>query len=44
MERNILALSGGGFSKKEKAYINEYLLKIPRTQEPLKIDLLLQQV
>lgn len=37
MERNILAISGGGFSEKDKAYIDEYLLKIPRKQEPLKI-------
>ncbi len=37
MERNILAISGGGFSKENKAYIDKYLLKIPRKQEPLKI-------
>lgn len=37
MERNILAISGGGFSEEDKAYIDEYLLKISRKQEPLKI-------
>ena len=37
MERNILAISGGGFSKEEKAYIDEYLLKISRKEKKLKI-------
>ncbi|MFA9560258.1 Type 1 glutamine amidotransferase-like domain-containing protein [Evansella sp. AB-rgal1] len=37
MERNILAISGGGFSEEDNAYIDEYLLKIARKQEPLKI-------
>ncbi|MFT4414341.1 Type 1 glutamine amidotransferase-like domain-containing protein [Fredinandcohnia humi] len=37
MESHILAISGGGFSVEEKAFIDEYLLKIPRKQEPLKI-------
>lgn len=37
MERNILTISGGGFSEEEKAYIDDYLLKISRKQEPLKI-------
>lgn len=37
MDRNILAISGGGFSEENKAYIDQYLLKIPRKQESLKI-------
>lgn len=37
MERNILAISGGGFSKEDKAYIDEYLLRIPKKCRPLKI-------
>ncbi|PIC84676.1 peptidase E [Sporosarcina sp. P1] len=37
MGGNILAISGGGFSKEDKAYIDEYLLKIPKRQGPLKI-------
>lgn len=37
MERHILAISGGGFSEEEKAYIDEYLLKIPRKKRSLKI-------
>ncbi|MCM3745123.1 peptidase E [Sporosarcina luteola] len=37
MDRNILAISGGGFSEEDNAYIDEYLLKISRKQEPLKI-------
>lgn len=37
MDRTILAISGGGFSEEDQAYIDEYLLKIPRKQEPLKI-------
>lgn len=37
MERNILAISGGGFSEQEQAYIDEYLLKIANKQRPLKI-------
>ncbi|GAE36447.1 peptidase E [Halalkalibacter akibai] len=37
MERNILTISGGGFSEEDNAYIDEYLLKIARKQEPLKI-------
>lgn len=37
MERNILAISGGGFSEEDKAYIDEYLLKISTKQKPLKI-------
>jgi dipeptidase E len=37
VERNILAISGGGFSKENSAYIDEFLLKIPRKQRPLKI-------
>lgn len=40
MDRHILAISGGGFSEKDKAYIDEYLLKIPRKREPLKIGFL----
>lgn len=37
MERNILAISGGGFSKENQAYIDEYLLKISENRGPLKI-------
>ncbi len=37
MERHILAISGGGFSEQDNAYIDEYLLKIVRKQEPLKV-------
>lgn len=40
MERHILAISGGGFSEEDKAYIDEYLLKIPRKRELLKIGFL----
>lgn len=40
MERHILAISGGGFSEEDKAYIDEYLLKIPWKREPLKIGFL----
>jgi len=37
MERTILAISGGGFSEKDKAFIDDYLLNIPRKQGKLKI-------
>lgn len=37
MERHILAISSGGFSKEDEAYIDEYLLKISIKQKPLKI-------
>ncbi|HWL23797.1 MAG TPA: peptidase E [Ureibacillus sp.] len=40
MERTILAISGGGFSVEDHAFIDDYLLKIPRNQEPLKIAFL----
>ena len=40
MDRHILAISGGGFSEEDKAYIDEYLLKIPRKRELLKIGFL----
>lgn len=37
LERNILAISGGGFSKEKNAYIDEYLLKISGKQSSAKI-------
>jgi len=37
MVRHILAISGGGFSEEENAYIDEYLLKICRKNTPKKI-------
>lgn len=37
MERTILAISGGGFSEKDKAFIDDYLLKIPKKSGKLKI-------
>ena len=37
MKRHILAISGGGFSEEDQAFIDEYLLKIPRNKEKLKI-------
>ncbi|GLC89603.1 Type 1 glutamine amidotransferase-like domain-containing protein [Lysinibacillus piscis] len=37
MNRQIIAISGGGFSTEENAYIDQYLLKIPRKQDRLKI-------
>ena len=40
MERTILAISGGGFSEEDKAFIDDYLLKIPRKQGKLKIALI----
>ncbi|MCO7124368.1 peptidase E [Sporolactobacillus shoreicorticis] len=37
MKRTILAISGGGFSEEKRAFIDDYLLKIPRKKESLKI-------
>ncbi len=36
-DRHILAISGGGFSEEAHAYIDGYLLEIPKKQRPLKI-------
>ncbi|MBD8032408.1 MULTISPECIES: Type 1 glutamine amidotransferase-like domain-containing protein [Solibacillus] len=37
MERHIIAISGGGFSEMEGAFIDQYILKIKRKASPLRI-------
>ena len=37
MERHILAISGGGFSEEEDAYIDKFLLKLCKKTTPIKI-------
>lgn len=37
MQKHIIAISGGGFSKEENAFIDHYLLTIKRVERPLAI-------
>lgn len=37
MSRNIITISGGGFSEQEHALIDAYILSLKRTQSPIKI-------